>query len=142
MFGTVVNQNMDIWQREIILWTSLVEISVINTNPDFSIFLGDRNDIRQPGGILRYFYQPGLYLLGDFLLNLQTQFRLEFPSLLLHRLEPWVDRQLMRYDIGTQPLHVTDLPNKHIAVFGKQMHQALLLSFIQVSADLNLFDTF
>ena len=92
MFGTVVNQNMDIWQRKIILWTSLVEISVINTNPDFSVFLGDQDDIGQLGWVLRYFYQSRLYLLGDFFLNLQTQFRLEFPSLLFHRLKTWVDR--------------------------------------------------
>ena len=92
MCGTVVNQNMDIRQREIFLRISLVEVFIINTNPDFAVLFGDRNNIGQPGWILRYFHQSRLYLLGDFFLNLQTQFRLEFPSLLFHWFEPWVDR--------------------------------------------------
>jgi len=92
MFGTVVNQNMDIWQRKIIFRTSLVEISIINTNPHFLVLLGDRNDVGQPGLILLYFNQSRLNFLGYFFLNIHAKLRLEFPSLLPHRLEPWVDR--------------------------------------------------
>ena len=92
MFGTIVNQNMDIRQREIFLRISLVEVFIINTNPYFAVLFGDRNNIGQPGWILRYLYQTRLYLLRDIFLNLQTQFRFELSSLFLHLFETRVVR--------------------------------------------------
>ena len=122
MPSIVVNHNMNIRQCRIILRASFVEISIVNTNPDFPVFLGDRNNIIQPSWILCHFHQSGIYLLGNVFLNLQTQFRLDFLSFLLHRIEPRVNQQLMRYDVGTQPLHVTDFLNEHIPIFSKQMN--------------------
>ena len=48
VLSTIVNQNMNILQRKIILRASFVEISVVDTNLDFPIFFGDQNNIGQP----------------------------------------------------------------------------------------------
>ena len=45
MFGTIVNQNMDVWQRKIILWACFFEIHVVDTDFDFPIFLATRTTL-------------------------------------------------------------------------------------------------
>ena len=47
-----INQHVNVWEREIILRTGLVEILEINTNSYIAVFLGNRDDIGQPLGIL------------------------------------------------------------------------------------------
>ena len=48
----IVNYHVDVWERKIILRTSLVEISEINTNSHLAILFGNKDDIGQPLRVL------------------------------------------------------------------------------------------
>ena len=56
MLSTIINQNVNVWQRKIIFWAGFVEIFVIDTYSDFPIFLGNRNNIGQLNQVLCHFY--------------------------------------------------------------------------------------
>ena len=45
-----VNSHIDVWEREIILRTSLVEILKINTNSYLAVLFRNMDDIGQPFG--------------------------------------------------------------------------------------------
>ena len=47
-----VNSHIDVWEMEIILRTSLVEILKINTNSYLAVLFRNMDDIGQPLGIL------------------------------------------------------------------------------------------
>ena len=66
MPGCVVNQYMDVKQREVILWTCLVEIPVVDANSDAAILLWHVYDVRKPRRIV-YDHDEAIFKLFDYL---------------------------------------------------------------------------
>ena len=62
----VVDHNNRDGEGEFIFWTSLIQITEINTNLDHPIFLGNRDNIGYPIGVLFLPDEVRVYELFDF----------------------------------------------------------------------------
>ena len=70
----VINQGVDVWQRKIIFWVGLIQISIIDAHAYFPIFFGHEDNVGNPirvgyGG-KKTGFQLLFYLFFDFQDNL------------------------------------------------------------------------
>ncbi len=73
MASRVVDQHIDMWQREIVLRTGLVQIPIVDAHADPTIFLGHGDNIGHPLGIIGYFYEAGVDLFDDLFFDFEDQ---------------------------------------------------------------------
>ena len=47
-FSTIINDLIDVRGRKVVFWTSFVQVPKIDTKPNNSLFISNRNNIRHP----------------------------------------------------------------------------------------------
>ena len=74
MPSRVVNKYIDVGQREVILWTRLIEILLVDTNPDAAVFLWHGHYIRKLRRIVYDHNEANFELFDHLFFDLEAPF--------------------------------------------------------------------
>ena len=106
MFGRIVHQSIDIWQRKVILGTRSIQIPVIYTHSHLAIFLQHWYYVGHPLGILGHFEESCVQLFLHFFFDLQQHLRLDPSQFLFDQHALFSQRQPMYHDVSVEAWHV------------------------------------
>ena len=91
MTGCGIYDEVDSWQREIILWACSIDVSEVDAESPLTVRFFDEYDVGQPFRIFHISDCPCLEEFADLLVDRFFPFWREAPSLLLDWLEGWAD---------------------------------------------------
>jgi len=78
MPGRWINQDINDWEREVVFWTSLVEISKVDAHTNAAVFLCHRDYIGNPVWVIHCANETSLRKLGYFLFDRMLNVRMEW----------------------------------------------------------------
>ena len=116
MVGCGVHDEVDPWQREVVLWACFVDIGEVNIESPFTIFFFDEYYVSQSLWILHLPDGSCLKEFADLLVDGFLSFGREVPPLLLDRFEGRAAIQPMSDHCRVNSSHVHLLPCEDIFV--------------------------
>ena len=116
-----IYDEVDLWQRETVLWARSVDVSEIDAESPLAICFFDKYDVGQPLRILHLPDRSCLEEFADLLVDGFLSFWHKAPPLLFDWLEGRADVQPMSDHCRVNSSHVRLLPCKDVFVLSQKM---------------------
>ena len=116
-----VHDEVDPWQREVVLWACFVYVGEVDIESPLAIFFLDEHDVSQPLRILHLPDRSRLEELADLLVDGFLSFWCEAPSLLLDWFEGWASVQPMSDYCRVNSSNVRLLPCEDVSILSQKL---------------------
>ena len=86
-----IHQQVNVWERIVVLWASFVQVGIINIDSPFPIGFFDKYNIREPFGVFDFAYESDLKEFSNFLLDGLSSILRETSFFLYYRVTGWIN---------------------------------------------------